>query len=40
MILEDIVLNDQGGAQMSVSYGVVSTLRAQEHGHQSLVMKK
>lgn len=31
------ILNDQGGSQMSVSYGVVGTLRSQEHGHQSIV---
>lgn len=40
MILEEIVLNDQGGQQMTVTYNVVSTLRAQEHGHQSLVLDK
>lgn len=32
-----VVLNDQGGSQMSVSYGVVGTLRSQEHGHQPIV---
>lgn len=31
------MLNDQGGSQMSVSYGVVGTLRSQEHGHQPIV---
>ena len=31
------VLNDQGGAVMSVSYDVTGTLRAQEHGHQPVV---
>lgn len=31
------ILNDQGGSQMSVSYGVVGTLRSQEHGHQPIV---
>ena len=31
------VLNDQGGSQMDVSYGVTGTLRAQEHGHQPIV---
>lgn len=30
-------LNDQGGSQMDVSYGVTGTLRAQEHGHQPIV---
>ena len=34
-----IVLNDQGGSQMSVSENVTGTLRAQEHGHQPLVME-
>ncbi len=28
---------DQGGSQMSVSYDVAPTLRAQEHGHQPLI---
>ena len=32
-----IILNDQGGAFMDVSSDVVSTLRAQEHGHQPIV---
>lgn len=40
MIVEEMVLNDQGGSQMSISHGVVATLRAQEHGHQSLVLDK
>lgn len=31
------ILNDQGGSQVSVSYGVVGTLRSQEHGHQPIV---
>lgn len=31
------VLNDQGGSQMDVFYGVTGTLRAQEHGHQPIV---
>lgn len=31
------ILNDQGGSQMSVGYGVVGTLRSQEHGHQPIV---
>jgi DNA (cytosine-5)-methyltransferase 1 len=34
----DLVLNDQGGSQMDVSYGVTATLRSQEHGHQSLIL--
>jgi DNA (cytosine-5)-methyltransferase 1 len=33
----ELVLNDQGGSVMSVSYGVTGTLRAQEHGHQPIV---
>lgn len=32
------VLADQGGSQISVSYDLAPTLRAQEHGHQPLVM--
>lgn len=32
------VLTDQGGSQIGVSYGVAPTLRAQEHGHQPLIM--
>lgn len=32
-----LILNDQGGSIMNVSEGQVSTLRAQEHGHQPLV---
>lgn len=32
------VLADQGGGRMSVSYGVAPTLRAQEHGHQPVVV--
>lgn len=35
---ETIVLNDQGGSQMSVSKGVTATLRTQEHQHQPLVL--
>lgn len=31
------VLNDQGGGVMNVSYNVVGTLRAQDHGHPPLV---
>ena len=33
-----IVLNDQGGSQMSVSENVSAKLRSQEHGHQPIVM--
>lgn len=33
-----MVLNDQGGQQMSVSYDVTSTLRAEDHQHPPLVM--
>lgn len=33
-----LVLNDQGGSQMSVTEGVTGTLRAQEHGHQPAVI--
>lgn len=33
------VLNDQGGANMSISEDVTGTLRAQEHGHQPLVFE-
>ena len=29
----NIILNDQGGGVINVSYGVTSTLRAQDHGH-------
>lgn len=32
-----IILNDQGGGVMNVSYDVTSTLRAQDHGHPPLV---
>lgn len=34
---EIIVLNDQGGAVMSVSYDLVGTLRAEDHGHPPLI---
>ena len=34
-----MVLNDQGGSQMSVSEDVSGTLRAQEHGHQPCVIQ-
>ena len=33
-----LCLNDQGGGVMDCSEGVTGTLRAQEHGHQPLVM--
>ena len=33
-----MVLNDQGGSVMSVSEDVTGTLRAQEHGHQPIVV--
>ena len=32
-----LVLNDQGGGVMSVSYDVAGTLRAQDHGHPPLI---
>ena len=35
-----IVLNDQGGSFMNVTDNVVNTLRAEEHGHQALVMQR
>ncbi len=35
-----VVLNDQGGSQMSISEEVTATLRAQEHGHQPLVIQQ
>jgi DNA (cytosine-5)-methyltransferase 1 len=39
VVIESIpVLNDQGGSVMGVSYGVTGTLRAQEHGHQPIVL--
>lgn len=34
---EILVLNDQGGGVMNISYDVTSTLRAQDHGHPPLV---
>ena len=34
-----MVLNDQGGREMSVTEGVTGTLRAQEHGHQPAVLE-
>lgn len=33
-----LCLNDQGGSMMGVSHDVSGTLRAQEHGHQPVVM--
>ena len=33
-----VVLNDQGGSQMSVTENVSATLRSQEHGHQPIVL--
>lgn len=36
----DICLNDQGGAVMNVSIGKVTTLRAQTHGHESIVLQE
>jgi len=32
-----VVLNDQGGSQMSVTENVSATLRSQEHGHQPII---
>lgn len=34
-----LVLNDQGGGVMGVSYNVTGTLRASEHGHQPIVLE-
>ena len=34
-----ICLNDQGGDCMTISEGVTGTLRAQEHGHQPIVLE-
>ena len=33
-----LVLNDQGGAVMDISYDVTATLRSQEHGHQPIIL--
>lgn len=33
-----LCLNDQGGSQMQCTEDIIGTLRAQEHGHQPLVM--
>lgn len=35
---EVLVLNDQGGRVMDISYEVTATLRAQDHGHPPLVL--
>ena len=35
-----IVLNDQGGSQMTVTEDKTATLRAQEHGHQPIVLNE
>ena len=32
-----LALNDQGGGIMNVSFDVVGTLRAQDHGHPPLI---
>lgn len=34
-----LILNDQGGGVMGVSYNVTGTLRAAEHGHQPIVLE-
>ena len=34
-----IVLNDMGGACMNVTYDMVNTLRAQDHGHPPLILQ-
>lgn len=33
-----LILNDQGGAVMDISYDVTATLRAQDHGHPPVVL--
>lgn len=33
-----VVLNDQGGKQMDVSYDVTATLRSETHGHLPLIL--
>lgn len=33
-----MVLNDQGGGVMNVTYDVANTLRAQDHGHPPLIL--
>ena len=35
---QTLILNDQGGAVMSVEYDVSPTLRAQDHGHPPCVL--
>lgn len=41
LVLQPIILMDQGGSSMSVSEnGVVGTLRAQTHGHEPIVLPK
>lgn len=35
-----MILNDQGGSQMGISYDVTSTLRAEDHQHPPLVMRE
>ena len=37
-LIKNIVLNDQGGAVMSITYGKTWALRAQIHQHPPLVM--
>lgn len=36
----DICLNDQGGAVLNVSIKKVTTLRAQTHGHEPIVLQE
>ena len=33
-----LVLNDQGGAQMSISVDQTATLRAEDHGHAPVIV--
>lgn len=40
MVPSILCLNDQGGSVMACSEGVAGTLRAQEHGHQPLIVDK
>lgn len=35
-----LVLNDQGGAVMDVSYNKTATLRSENHGHLPIVLSK
>jgi len=37
--LNVICLNDQGGQQMAVTENQTGTIRAQEHGHQPIVLE-